>query len=155
MYYLQKSFKFEASHQLVHHDGKCRRLHGHSYVLIVELSGADLQTRGPATNMLCDFGQVSKVVKPLIESHLDHHHLNDTLKTDSPTAEFIAKWVYDQIEKHLPNLDAVMIKETASSVAIYRPRRRRVASCYCDRECDPAQLPVEDIESKENEDITD
>lgn len=128
---LQKTFKFEASHQLVHHDGKCSRLHGHSFTLSVELSAEALQKGGPGSNMVCDFGTVSKIVKPLLESHLDHYHLNESLNTDSPTAEFIAKWVYERLEKDLPHLSAVLIKETTSSVAIYRPRRKR-GQCCCD-----------------------
>lgn len=131
MFILQKTFKFEASHQLVHHDGKCRRLHGHSYTLGIELAGEALQKNGPGANMLCDFGQVSKAVKPLLESHLDHYHLNESLDTDSPTAEFIAQWVYERLEKKLPYLEAVMIKETASCAAVYRPRKRR-GQCCCD-----------------------
>ncbi|NES98612.1 MAG: 6-carboxytetrahydropterin synthase QueD, partial [Desertifilum sp. SIO1I2] len=29
---IYKEFRFEAAHHLPHHDGKCRRLHGHSWV---------------------------------------------------------------------------------------------------------------------------
>lgn len=38
-----------------------------------------------------DFGDISTHIKPLIETHLDHWHLNETLETDSPTAECIRK----------------------------------------------------------------
>lgn len=132
MYVLQKTFNFEASHQLLHHDGKCAGLHGHSYTVVLELSGPSVQKRGPGTNMLCDFTHISAAVKPLVQKYLDHHHLNDSLDTDSPTAEFIARWIFERMLPKLPLLVAVTVKETASSVAIYRPRRtQRQCDCQC------------------------
>eukprot|EP00002_Diphylleia_rotans_P015568 TRINITY_DN3013_c0_g4_i1.p1 TRINITY_DN3013_c0_g4~~TRINITY_DN3013_c0_g4_i1.p1 ORF type:complete len:287 (-),score=38.41 TRINITY_DN3013_c0_g4_i1:54-914(-) len=120
-YSMEKRYRFEAGHMLVHHDGKCRRPHGHSYLLQVGLRGSKLQETGPKYNMLFDFSDVSKVVKPLIESHLDHHWLNDTLETDSPTAEFIATWVYHRLEPQLPLLDYITLYETTTSKVTYRP----------------------------------
>lgn len=128
MYQIQKTFTFEASHKLHHHDGKCAHLHGHSYRVTICLEGPSLQTHGPQTNMLCDFKDISDTVKPLIHKYLDHRHLNDTLGTDSPTAEFIARWIFEKVQTRLPLLERVMVHETASSVAIYS--RRRPCSCH-------------------------
>jgi 6-pyruvoyltetrahydropterin/6-carboxytetrahydropterin synthase len=44
---LKERFSFEAAHFLPLHDGKCRRLHGHSWVGWVEICGADLPPEGP------------------------------------------------------------------------------------------------------------
>jgi 6-pyruvoyltetrahydropterin/6-carboxytetrahydropterin synthase len=119
MYELEKHFSFEAGHVLKYHDGKCCHPHGHSYKLIIKLRGNELQNDGPHRNMLLDFGHISLVVKPMIEKYLDHKSINDTLKTDSPTAEFMAKWVYDYLEPHFPQLYSVTIQETATSKATY------------------------------------
>lgn len=139
MFELRKSFTFEASHVLTKHDGKCSRLHGHSYTLRVVLRGDTLHPDGPKRNMLTDFGDISKAVKGLISSHLDHRHLNDSLSTDSPTAEYIARWVYYQLAPIFPHLAQIEIGETSSSVAIYRPSRgeRRAAFevCHVISEC--------------------
>lgn len=121
MHSITKSFSFEASHQLDHHDGKCANLHGHSYRLDVELTSIALHETGPCTNMVMDFSTVSAVVKQLVSSHLDHQHLNDTLQTDSPTAEFIAQWCFEALIGSLPLLTAVTVHETASASATYRP----------------------------------
>jgi 6-pyruvoyltetrahydropterin/6-carboxytetrahydropterin synthase len=121
---LRKSFNFEASHVLSGHNGKCARLHGHSYVLTLVLRGARLQSHGPQRNMLADFCDISAAAKGVIASHLDHHHLNDTLKTDSPTAEFIARWAYRALAPALgPRLVEVELRETATAVVTYRPSR--------------------------------
>ena len=130
MFQLTKTFTFEASHCLEHHDGKCAKLHGHSYKFAVELSGDQLQDIGPQKNMLTDFHNISKPVKKLIESHLDHRHLNDSLMTDSPTAEFIARWIFQQLQPTLPFLTAITVYETASSSASYRPISM-TPSCLC------------------------
>jgi 6-pyruvoyltetrahydropterin/6-carboxytetrahydropterin synthase len=65
-----KIFRFEASHVLPRHKGKCSRLHGHSWVLEVSVSG-DVN---PDTGFVMDFAEISEIMEPLITS-LDHHHL--------------------------------------------------------------------------------
>lgn len=121
MFELRKTFTFEASHRLLHHDGKCANLHGHSYKLTVELFGDHLQRAGAETNMLIDFQNVSSSVKKLVKSHLDHRHLNESLDTDSPTAEYIAWWIFQRLKSSVPFLAAVTINETETSSATYRP----------------------------------
>jgi 6-pyruvoyltetrahydropterin/6-carboxytetrahydropterin synthase len=69
VYRLEKKFRFEASHQLPQHDGKCRRLHGHSWVgtLILEGDDTDLVVGGPKSGMLVDFGDVSRLLSDVLD----------------------------------------------------------------------------------------
>src|SRR2546423_1069997 len=67
---LRKIFRFEASHVLPRHSGKCSRLHGHSWILHVETEGKVNQETG----FVMDYADMSAAVKPLIE-RLDHRHL--------------------------------------------------------------------------------
>lgn len=119
MYEIEKTFRFEAGHVLTKHDGKCAVPHGHSYVLQLALRSERLVESGPKTNMLIDFHDLDRMVKPMIEEYLDHRWLNDTLNSDSPTVEFIAKWIYDFLKPKLPMLKTVTLYETASSKATY------------------------------------
>ncbi len=119
MYALEKTFRFEAGHCLEHHDGKCKDPHGHSYVLGVCLSSDSLVATGPKTNMILDFADIAAIVKPMIEAYFDHKWLNDTLKTDSPTIEFMAKWIYDYLQPKLAHLSAITIWETTSCKVTY------------------------------------
>jgi 6-pyruvoyltetrahydropterin/6-carboxytetrahydropterin synthase len=121
MFWLEKSFTFEAMHYLTFHDGKCRRPHGHSYQVTIRLSGTKLETQGPKKNMLTDFSCISHICQNLKEKYLDHYCLNETLQTDSPTSEFIAKWIYEQLKPQLPLLTAVMVSETQSTRVWYQP----------------------------------
>src|SRR2546421_12500234 len=86
---LWKEFTFEAAHRLpgVPTGHKCARLHGHSYRLIVHVSG-DVD---PVTGMVIDFADVKAAVKPLIEAHLDHYYLNEVEGLDNPTSENVAR----------------------------------------------------------------
>jgi 6-pyruvoyltetrahydropterin/6-carboxytetrahydropterin synthase len=116
---IEKTYRFEAGHSLIYHDGKCREPHGHSYILTIKLRGDALVQTGPKKNMLLDFQDISAQVKPMIENFLDHKWLNDTLKTDSPTAEVIAKWIFDYLKPKLSSLFSVSVNETATSKATY------------------------------------
>jgi 6-pyruvoyltetrahydropterin/6-carboxytetrahydropterin synthase len=119
MFELEKTFHFEAGHVLSHHDGKCREPHGHSYVLTVHVRSPTLIPSGPKKNMVIDFQDINHIVRPLIKDSLDHKWLNDTLSSDSPTVEYIAKWIYDYLKPHLPGLYAISMYETATSKVTY------------------------------------
>ena len=73
---LYKEFRFEAAHRLPHHDGKCARLHGHSWVCRIYIQGDRLIESGPKQGMLMDFGDVKTYMKPLLDQYLDHYYLN-------------------------------------------------------------------------------
>lgn len=122
MFTLTKEFKFEASHVLKYHDGKCARLHGHSWKGRVIVQGEHLFGCGPSTNMLMDYANISKHIKPLVEEFLDHYHLNTTLQCESPTSEYVARWIFEKLEEtgefHL-RLIAVEVDETCTSSCRY------------------------------------
>lgn len=119
MFELKKSFHFEAGHQLVHHDGQCAHPHGHSYTLTIHVRSAGLIEEGPKKNMVIDFSTISEIVKPMIKTYFDHRWLNDTLETDSPSVEFMARWIYRYLKPKLQNLAAVTLNETATSQVTY------------------------------------
>jgi 6-pyruvoyltetrahydropterin/6-carboxytetrahydropterin synthase len=102
---------------LPHHPGKCGRLHGHSYRLDVAVAGP-LQTQGPAQGMVVDFDALGALVKPLVIERLDHSSLNDVLP--NPTAELIALWIWNELAPKLPELDEIVVWETATACAIVR-----------------------------------
>lgn len=120
MYTLRKQFRFEASHQLMDHDGKCARLHGHSWVGWAVLSYDALVARGPKRNMAQDYSDIKKPINDLV-AHLDHSHLNDVLEETMPTSEVVAELCYGYLRPTLPNLVAVIIEETCTTECEYRP----------------------------------
>lgn len=129
---LEKKFRFEASHQLTRHDGKCARLHGHSWVGRVSVSGTQLISHGPKQGMLMDYADISAIIKPIVEQYLDHWHLNETLIHEGPTSEVVARWVWEKVAAEFVKLTSseelldsltVTIEETCTSKCTYRAIR--------------------------------
>lgn len=121
---LTKRGRFEASHLLPNHDGKCARLHGHSWSVEIEVEGSSLAEAGPKAGMVADYGDLAKPLNRLIDSHLDHYHLNDSTGLENPTSEELARWIFRQLEPVLVgHLTAVVVEETCTSRAEYRPSR--------------------------------
>jgi 6-pyruvoyltetrahydropterin/6-carboxytetrahydropterin synthase len=128
--HLCKEFRFEASHQLPNHDGKCARLHGHSWVLKVWVYGPVQEEEGPKQGMVMDYVDIKAVVQPIVDS-LDHHHLGHGdrgladahLLTRSfplvPTSENILIWIAGQLVKNAPNFNwtCLALNETCTSEA--------------------------------------
>jgi 6-pyruvoyltetrahydropterin/6-carboxytetrahydropterin synthase len=114
---LQKSFSFEAAHQLpTFPDGhKCRRLHGHSFRFDVCVEG-DVD---PAKGYLIDYGDIKRIVDPLVV-RLDHYNLNDIEGLSNPTSEILAKWIWDRLRPSLPLLCSIIVHETCTSVCEYK-----------------------------------
>ncbi len=119
MWRLEKTFTFEASHLLPLHDGKCRRLHGHSFRGKVVCEDSKLHASGPKSGMLMDFGDLSAVLKPFVDEFLDHWHLNESTGLENPTSEELARWIYDRLKVQIPTLVLVRVEETCTSSAEY------------------------------------
>jgi len=124
MWLLSKCYRFEASHRLPSHDGKCSRLHGHSWVVKVTIAGQDLHGDGPAHGMVVDFEVVDKWVRPVVE-RLDHQHLNDIDGLSPPTSEVLAYWIFIHVERAVgtpavaARLVSVLVNETCIAAAEY------------------------------------
>lgn len=114
---IYREFTFEAAHRLpnVPEGHKCARLHGHSYLAAVHVSGPV----GEGTGWVQDFGDIKAAFKPL-EEQLDHHYLNEVPGLENPTSEVLAKWIWGHLITHLPNLTEVRVRETCTSGCIYR-----------------------------------
>lgn len=114
---IYKDFTFEAAHKLPHvpEGHKCGRLHGHSFMVRLEITGEVDAHSG----WIIDFSEVKGIFKPILEQ-LDHHYLNDIAGLENPTSEVLAQWIWQQTKPHLPLLSAVTVKETCTAGCVYR-----------------------------------
>jgi 6-pyruvoyltetrahydropterin/6-carboxytetrahydropterin synthase len=114
---LYKDFRFEAAHRLpnVPEGHKCARLHGHSFLVRLTISG-DVD---PHTGWLMDFDDIKNAFAPLLDQ-LDHYYLNDVPGLENPTSEILAKWMWDRLKPNLPELASVEIRETCTVGCTYR-----------------------------------
>ena len=117
VYIITKDFHFSASHELkkLPENHQCYRLHGHNYILKIELQSKDLDTY----DFVLDYGKLSKI-KIYIDENFDHRHLNDVMENNNPTAELIAKHFYDLFKPDFPQISAIHISETPKTWAVYR-----------------------------------
>ena len=117
---ITKFFRFEAAHHLPEHQGKCARLHGHSYKLEVTLRGPIKDAIGTSDHgMVMDFIDISQIVKDAVIEHLDHQDLNAVTGVYT-TAENLMYWIWDELLNHvLPDelLYRVRLWETETSFA--------------------------------------
>jgi 6-pyruvoyltetrahydropterin/6-carboxytetrahydropterin synthase len=114
---LVKEYRFEAAHSLprVAEGHKCRRVHGHSYKV-------DLEVRGPVderTGWLIDFGVIDDAWAEL-HAKFDHHNLNEVPGLENSTCENIAIYVWHALRPKIPQLSAVTVWETFDSRCTYR-----------------------------------
>jgi 6-pyruvoyltetrahydropterin/6-carboxytetrahydropterin synthase len=111
---------FAAAHALRNYHGKCENVHGHNYRVQVGLQGEQLDENG----LLFDFADLKKRLRSTSE-YLDHHFINELKPFDktNPTAENIAKFIYDEIQRELSTASLAYVKvwETDTSCAVYRP----------------------------------
>ena len=118
MFTISKEFMFSASHQLkgLPEGHPCGKVHGHNYVVKVELKSKTLQSE---TGFVRDYGEL-KPISIWIDSLLDHRHLNDVM-LENPTAENNAKFIYDSWKDKFPELSAIEVSETPKTNARYEP----------------------------------
>jgi len=118
MYRITKEFNFSASHQLLRlsQDHPCARLHGHNYVVEIELTSKELNQYG----FVRDYRELSSF-KKYLDEEIDHRHLNDIFASDCVTAEYLAKKFYEWCKAKWPDVTGVRVSETTKTWAQYRP----------------------------------
>lgn len=134
-YKVTKIIEFCYGHRLLEHKGKCRFLHGHNASIEVDIEADTLDENG----MVMDFGDIRDKVKSWIDEQLDHKMLlckkDPALKIlqdlnephfvmeENPTAENIAKVIFQAVEKMGIKVSEIRLWETPSSHASYRGER--------------------------------
>lgn len=100
MFEVRVNTDFAAAHFLKDYHGKCENLHGHNYEVYAHVRGENLDEGG----MLLDFTDLKKALKETC-GELDHKNLNDfEIFAQNPSAERIAKYIFDGIIQKIPEL---------------------------------------------------
>ena len=133
MFHVSREIDFCYGHRLLNYAGKCRHLHGHNGRAIVTFKAQGLDQRG----MVLDFGDIKAVLSRWIDDHLDHRMILSRddpaaavleglgeplyLIDANPTAENIAKVIFDRcLAEGFPVVE-VRLWETPRCCAAYRP----------------------------------
>lgn len=104
-------FHYDSAHYLpnVPEGHKCGRMHGHTYLLTVSVSG-------PVGDdgFVVDFADIKATVDPVV-AQLDHYLLNDVIS--NPTVECQLIWLWGRID--LPGLVLLTLREGLGNSASY------------------------------------
>lgn len=131
MYRVTQQIDFCYGHRLLNYEGKCKKLHGHNGRAVIVLEGEELDNRG----MLVDFSDIKASLRTWIDDHLDHKmilHQDDPtipflqelgeplyIVDSNPTAENIARLIYEQAKQENFPIREVTLWETPKSFATY------------------------------------
>ncbi|MEY4176677.1 MAG: hypothetical protein RLY70_251 [Planctomycetota bacterium] len=132
MFRVTRQIDFCYGHRLLNYDGKCRFLHGHNGRAEIVIEAETLDNRG----MVLDFSDIKRVVSRWIDETLDHRmllHRDDPavamlqsmgeplfLMDSNPTAENIAKLIYEFTANHGFPIVEARLWETQNCFATYR-----------------------------------
>ena len=132
MYRVSKSVSFCYGHRLLNYAGKCQHLHGHNARAVITLESSTLDERG----MVEDFSEVKRLVWSWLDEEIDHTMLmrrDDPLlpvlreagervmvTDENPTAEVIARMIFDYVAAKGYPVTEVILWETETSYASYR-----------------------------------
>ena len=135
MFSVTREITFCYGHRLLDYNGKCRHLHGHNGRAVITLETERLDDLG----MVVDFSRLKRVVGGWIDETLDHKmllHKDDPVLAFlreqgepiyvldvNPTAENIAKVIFDYAAAQGFPVVEVKLWETESCFATYRVAR--------------------------------
>jgi 6-pyruvoyltetrahydropterin/6-carboxytetrahydropterin synthase len=134
MFSVSREINFCYGHRLLDYPGKCRHLHGHNGRVLIRFEASGLDERG----MVLDFSEIKRVVSGWIDDHLDHRMILQRsdpavpvlqglgeplyLMDVNPTAENIAKLIFEVAAAQGCPVVEVRVWETPHCCASYQPR---------------------------------
>lgn len=116
MFEVKIETSFSSAHHLLNYKGKCENVHGHNWKVEVTARGNELDR----SNILIDFKILKRGINEIID-YLDHKDLNELeeFKGESPSSEFIAKFIYLKAKEKFNQIQRVDVWETPTSRASY------------------------------------
>ena len=120
MYQVHVRRHFDSAHALRGYQGKCERMHGHRWEVVVCVEATQLDACG----MAYDFSVLKRELDAVLDE-LDHRNLNETppFDTINPSSEHIARMVFESLQQRLPDarLRSVEAWESPDAWATYSP----------------------------------
>ena len=132
MYSVTKEIHFCYGHRLLNHPGKCCHLHGHNAKAVIRLETEVLDDLG----MVVDFSDIGHHVKTWLDAEIDHTMLlcradpilpmlqqageRVYVTDENPTAEFLARLIFEHVARGGYPVVEVTLFETESAAASYR-----------------------------------
>jgi 6-pyruvoyltetrahydropterin/6-carboxytetrahydropterin synthase len=122
MYEISVQEHFDAAHYLRGYQGKCEKVHGHRFQVVVNVRARQVDDIGLAY----DFTKLKQQLGEIV-SRFDHTCLNDVPPFDriNPSSENIASTIYSELQSRLKetkvSLYSVQVWESPHSAVTYFP----------------------------------
>ena len=137
---IQREIQIDYGHTLPNHFSFCNQIHGHRGRILATVEGEPVMKKGDSSQgMVMDFKFLKQIMMENIHEVLDHgfavwekdkpdlrfikkRNKKYIITKDPPTAEYLAKWAFEQLEDKMPMgviLSEVTWFETPSSCATY------------------------------------
>ena len=118
MFELSVEGYFSAAHQVKGYPGDCADIHGHTYRVKVMVRVGKLDKLG----MAIDFRMLNDALTEILAG-MDHKNLNSIsfFREHNATAEYIAKYIFDQIREKINNVSAITVWEGPNYSVTYSP----------------------------------
>ena len=132
MYRVTRELTFCYGHRLLEHAGRCKFLHGHNGRVLITLESETLDAQG----MVVDFARLKKSVGTWVDEQFDHRLILQrcdplvpvleaqgetfVLIDEPPTAEVLARMIFDYTFAQGFPVVEVVLWETESCYATYR-----------------------------------
>lgn len=137
MYYLKTEQSFDAAHFLKGYEGKCSNIHGHRWRVVAQIRSEHLSLQPQTRGMVVDFSELKASLKAICD-RCDHCLLYEagSLRPQTvhaleeegfrleevpfrPTAEHLARWIYEWMREQGHGVDRVEVYETPTNCAAY------------------------------------
>ncbi len=119
---LNTEFNIDSAHFIEGYDGKCGRMHGHTYKVQIAAKSHKLNPSKylKTPDMVCDFKELKWAAQDSLKGGLDHGVLNDLMEC-STTAERIAEFIHQETVKRIPGEIelTVTVWETPNNWVVY------------------------------------
>jgi len=125
MFEIRTEHQFDAAHRLENYSGPCARMHGHTFTVIGKWR-KDSQDRAGIT---LDLVVLKRLLRG-VTADMDHYYLNKIRALGEPTAENLARLLFERLAKKDPSgkyLHSVTVVETPGSSVTYTPSPKGVA----------------------------
>lgn len=126
---ITKQFFFESAHALSGYDGKCKNVHGHSYIFSVTVIGKTLEDNThPKNGMVMDFGDLKKIVKKEIVDVYDHATILNSNSKDKELGEALEQRGHRVIYSPYQPTSEMMLVEFAAKIIDKLPKNIKLHS---------------------------
>jgi len=117
-----RRYALQSAHRLPHVPigHKCSRMHGHGFEVVLCACHNAHESRTALA-----YDRLDTAWAPL-HAALDHACLNDIPGLENPTSEVLASWIWNRLQRAMPQLSMVVVHETASCGARFDGRRYRI-----------------------------